>query len=143
MSDTLDPLPGMVDIALPAPPEEHGLLLMLLAALLLAGLLLMWLWRERLSVRGRARRRLRQLQTGLREDPEPFAWQLAAILRLGLQLKRLTAGTHLPDKPGLQASRWRAFVQRLDQTRYAGMKLDEDARRHLLDEARYWLRKWP
>ncbi len=143
MSESLSPLPGMVDIVLPAPPEDNALVFIVLPALLLVGLLLVWLWRERLSVRGRARHQLRQLQTRLPLAQETFAWQLAAIVRLGLQLKRLTANTGLPDKPGLQASRWRAFVSRLDQARYAGMKLDEDERRHLPDEARYWLRKWP
>lgn len=81
--------------------------------------------------------------TGNRTDNRATAFQLAAALRDGLSLNRLSHTTPLPDNLQQHQDRWQSFIQLLDKARYSAAPCSIETLRQLFSDARFWLQRWP
>jgi hypothetical protein len=107
---------------------------------LLLTALIAW-WRQRHSLRARARRRLAGLcaaHAAGRIDNRDAAFQLAAIVRIALRITRIVAS----DPPaGVTSSHWASFADALCAARYARRAASDALMQRLLHEAEHWLRR--
>ena len=135
-------LDGIVDIEF-APPAATAAAWPIPAALAIVLLIMVaLLLRRRNSARGRGLRAVRRLQRSPNHDRRT-AFELATVLQRALKLSPLSANTALPATLQPQQSRWQAFQQRLSDARYAPAPTAPAEIEQLLQEARYWLRRWP
>lgn len=148
MNDARSKLEGIADIEPPLLPPESSTDIIIFS--ILATILLLYVayrfWRYRYSLRGQAMRRLVRLQQApipTAEDRRYATFQLAAILRLGLNLQQVSASTPLPSRLTPFQTRWRAFVQQLYSARYAPADVTDGVITSLLEDAAFWLRRWP
>ena len=138
-------LDGIIDIEPPPPPVDawtYAAPGALAAVLLIVGLAL--LWKLHRSTRRRARvrsARLRALSAHGHIDAKDAAFELAAIMRSALGLRRVSACVAPPAGAATQATRWVAFMTALEHARYAPHACEPRALEDLFAEARFWLRR--
>ena len=78
------------------------------------------------------------------DDSRIIAYGIARILSEGIDCNGITQTTALPSPLELHVQRWSSFRERLATARYAdGGTLTAGQLADLIDEARFWLRKWP
>jgi hypothetical protein len=147
MSSPTDQTTGLIDIEAPPAPPLPPWQTMLVTASLIAvfAVVLFALWRRRHSPRGIARRRLAQLHTqhaGGRINGRDAAYELAALMRLGLGARQLRADAP-PPAPADLSPRWVQLVNRLDDARYAAPSPTGPAIENLLAECAFWLGRTP
>lgn len=148
MNDVRSKLDGIADIEPPLLPPDSGTEIIIFSILGIGLVLLLayLFWRYRYSLRGQARRRLLQLQQvqlSTSADNRYTAYQLAAILRIGLGLRQVSESTPLPSKIAPHRARWHAFVQQLYHARYAPADVTDGVIISLIKDATFWLRRWP
>ncbi len=148
MNNTRSKLEGIADIEPPLLPPESGTDIIVFG--IIATLLLLYaaylFWRYRYSLRGQARRKLTHLQQLListATDNRYAAFQLAAILRIGLNLQQVSDSTPLPARLSPLQTRWHTFSRTLHNARYSPADITDDDINNLLKDATFWLRRWP
>lgn len=148
MNEARSKLEGIADIEPPLLPPESNTDIIVFS--ILATTLLLYIvyrfWRYRYSLRGQAMRRLAHLQQAAiptAVDKRYATFQLAAILRIGLNLQQVSESTLLPTRLTPYQTRWHAFVQQLYCARYAPADVTDGVISSLLEDAAFWLRRWP
>lgn len=159
MATVTGSLQGIADIEAPSVPITND------AELVFAGIILLLLlaagcyrfWQRYFSRRGRARRSLSRIRTSVDKDngnakgnnkdnavnSQLAAFQIADIMRQGLGLKQISSHIHLPFTIPALKIRWQQFEKKLSSARYAPVHLNQDELVDLIDDAQYWLQKWP
>jgi hypothetical protein len=134
---------GLIDIqppsVPPSPPWHTAVPVTGLAALLVGALVV--LWRRRRAPRHVARRRLARLRAGHARrgiDARGAAYEVAAVLRAGLGVRRLAARA-APSARGDLQTRWADFIHRLDDARYAPALPSRSALEALFADCAFWL----
>lgn len=135
-------LNGIIDIEFAAPATTAAAWPMPAASAIVVLFMVALLLRRHNGARGRGLRALRRLQRSRIHD-RSTVFELATVLQRALRISALSARTALPVPLQPQQSRWQAFQQRLSDARYAPAPTSPTEIDQLLQEARYWLRRWP
>lgn len=148
MDQPRDPFQSLVDIEPPLPPPEPAWPMVIAGAgmtvVLALAAVLVWRWYR--SPRVRARRRLKALQRAYQHahvDPRTTAFWVAAILRDGLGLQRLSGRRPREALDGDAGKRWRQFLERLEKGRFTRDGCSPGEVATLVREAHDWLRQHP
>jgi hypothetical protein len=143
-------LEGIHDIELPLPPKQDyidltsiGLIILLsLLALSLAYVFFRWYF----SPRAKAKRQLKEMMRELKQhrvNSHQVGFNLSAILCRSLGLAGITQRSPLPDSLALYYDRWESFIRRLSTARFSAREMDSAELTSLLEDADFWLRRWP
>lgn len=119
----------------PAPPDFTWAIVAGTVLAIVSIMLAVYHWR-RTRLRRLARRRLEQARRAFVAGALPghdAAYAIAEVLRTGFGARHVTA-------TAASSADWRAFVERLDQTRYGASGADQKILDDLFAEARFWLR---
>lgn len=148
MTLEIDKLQGIVDIIPPSTPITHqGQSLLIIVIIFSLLLILIFLLSLRYySARGKALRKLKELDRALHQThTENFCLpsQLATVLREGLRLRQLTTHTALPVNLLIYQDRWNLFIEQLTEACYAKKMLEIRELEILLNDAKFWIGRWP
>jgi hypothetical protein len=135
------------DIELPLiAQDDTGLLFFVAVTLVFFAIVGILLYVRRRSARVKALRAVKRLsRQRLTEsvDHQACAFEIASLLRHGLNLRQVSAGVILPDPLREYRPRWRLFVDNLDTARYTPSPVTIDTLQWLFRDAEFWLKRWP
>jgi hypothetical protein len=143
-------LNGILDIEPPlAPGQDYMDLTSITFTLLLFFLLLSLaygIFRWYFSPRAKAKRQLKVMLRDIKQqrlNSHQVGFNLATILCHSLGLAGITQRSLLPDSLAPHRERWESFIHRLSATRFSAMEMDNSELASLVEDAGFWLRRWP
>ena len=136
---------------------ENSALNITFVALLIIGLFLTGtfvLWKFYFSRRGKARRKVANLQKKFlaqKINNHDVACQLSKVLRDHLGLSPIVSRTHFPEALKAHINRWENFTEQLTiscyssfaRTRQQGLEQQTETISVLFNDAYFWLKAWP
>lgn len=138
----------LIDIQAPPNPmlEEPRLwLAVLLTLLLIFALTTLWRYWQR-SLRQQSLRQLCKLEEALTLQTLTIrnaSFRLSFLLQRRFGVRSIHSRMDLPPALKGEQARWTAFAQRMTLARYAKPSCSTETMTSLLQEARYWIRRWP
>ena len=157
MNDDPATLGGLVDIEPPATPIlyvlENSAVNIVITTLLMTVLFLavaFLLWKRYFSIKGRARRKIQNLQHKVNTQEitqHDMTCLLSRILREYLVLETTLNRADIPEVLAAHKMRWKAFTEQLSFACYSPLAQEKELAPEkislLFDDAYFWIKAWP
>jgi hypothetical protein len=135
---------GILDIVVPVIPEGELFFSITFFVIFFSTIAIsLVVWRMVMTPKVKGRRRLAHLHQQYKNSSETeisTVFQIADIIKQGLELNCLSLNRILPQSKQPQDHAWALFVEKLDHARYSSDLLSKDKLLQLMLEAKRWLK---